>query len=94
MDVELVVLAFTGCDSFDLKLSGDGLDLLLKLYICGRYVSIYVLEACKDWSVHTVHSLQRPPAKSQRPRQPLGWLLQENILVDLCDEVVKIEVWM
>lgn len=52
IEVELDDLAFTGCDSFDLKLSGDELDLLLKLYI--------------------VHSLQRPPAKSQRPRQPLG----------------------
>jgi len=29
---------------------------------------------------HTLHSLHFPPEMSQRPRQPLGKLLQENIL--------------
>lgn len=41
-------------------------------------------------SIRTVHSLQRPPARSQRPRQPLGWLLQENILIVLGDEDAEI----
>lgn len=43
IDGELDDLMFTGCDSFDLKLSGDELDLLLKLYICERSVSAYSL---------------------------------------------------